>query len=122
MMNDQFIILLVEDNPADVRLTQDALLSGEVIHELHVVKDGVEAMAFLRHDEPYTQMPRPDLARIPVIVLTTSQADEDIIRAYDLYANGYIIKPVDIEQFFATIKNLKEFWMEIVMLPPKESG
>lgn len=146
-MDDQFNLLLVEDNPADVRLTQEALTNGKVVHELFVVKDGVECMAFLNRDEPYTQAPRPDLilldlnmprkdgretlaeikstpelSRIPVIILTTSQADEDIARAYDLHANGYIIKPVDIEQFFEKIKDLKEFWMSIVMLPPKKAS
>ena len=145
-MTENFIILLVEDNPADVRLTKEALRNGKVLHELHTVSDGVEAMAFLPGDPPYTNAPRPDLilldlnmprkdgrevladvkndpalARIPVIVLTTSQADEDILKSYDLYANGYIVKPVDLEQFFTTIKNLKEFWMSIVMLPPRKS-
>jgi two-component system, chemotaxis family, response regulator Rcp1 len=146
-MDDQFIILLVEDNSADVRLTQEALTNGKVVHELFVVKDGVECMAFLNRDEPYNQAPRPDLIlldlnmprkdgretlaeikstpelmRIPVIILTTSQAEEDIARTYDLHANGYIIKPVDIEQFFAKIKDLKKFWMSIVMLPPKKAS
>lgn len=145
-MSDHFIILLVEDNPADVRLTQEALVNGKVVHELHIVKDGVEAMAFLLQKESFKQAPRPDLilldlnmprkdgretlaeikanpelARIPVIILTTSMADKDILGAYDLYANGYIIKPVDIDQFFATIKQLKDFWMSIVMLPPNKS-
>jgi CheY-like chemotaxis protein len=145
-MNEKFIILLVEDNPADVRLTQEALINGKVIHDMHVVSDGVEALAFLLQDEPFTQAPRPDLilldlnmprknghetlsvikadpdlASIPVIILTTSSDDEDIKMSYDLHANGYIVKPVDIEQFFSTIQQLKEFWMSIVMLPTRVS-
>ena len=142
-MNSLFVILLVEDNPADVRLTREALLNGKVQHELHVAKDGVEAMAFLRHQLAFHKAPRPDmilldlnlprkdgrevlaeikadpdLRSIPVIILTTSQADEDILKTYNLHANGYIVKPVDLEQFFRIIKQIKEFWMSIVVLPP----
>jgi two-component system, chemotaxis family, response regulator Rcp1 len=145
-MRDQFIILLVEDNPADVRLTREALINGKVQHELHVAKDGVEAMDFLQRKSPYEKVPRPDLilldlnlprkdgrevlaeikadadlTRIPVIILTTSQAEEDILKTYNLYANGYIIKPVNLEQFFRVIKQIKEFWMLIVQLPAHES-
>jgi chemotaxis family two-component system response regulator Rcp1 len=144
-MNNQFIILLVEDNPADVRLTQEALLSGKVQHELHLARDGMEAMAFLRRADPFQKAPRPDLilldlnmprkdgrevlaeiktdpdlTRIPVIILTTSQDQEDIRKTYDLYANGYIVKPVDVEQFFKVIRQIKEFWMSIVVLPANE--
>ncbi len=141
-MNKPFCILLVEDNPADVDLTRHALVSGKVQHELHVVSDGVEAMAFLRQEEPFCGAPRPDmvlldlnmprkdgrqvlaevkadknLARIPVIVLTTSDSEEDIAKSYDLHANGYIVKPVDLDQFFKIIKQLENFWLSIVMLP-----
>jgi len=142
-MNSLFIILLVEDNPADVRLTREALVNGKVKHELHVARDGVEAMAFLRHQQAFQKAPRPDmilldlylprkdgrevlaeikadpdLRSIPVIILTTSHAEEDILKTYNLHANGYIVKPVDLEQFFGVIKHIKEFWMSIVVLPP----
>ena len=145
-MNSLFIILLVEDNPADVRLTREALVNGKVKHELHVARDGVEAMAFLRHQQAFQKAPRPDmilldlnlprkdgrevlaeikadpdLRSIPVIILTTSQADEDILKTYNLHANGYIVKPVDLEQFFTVIRQIKEFWMSIVLLPQNES-
>jgi len=138
-----FRILLVEDNPADVRLTQEALANGKIQHELIVAKDGVEALAFLHREPPYTQAERPDiilldlnlpkkdgkevlaeikadadLRSIPVVILTTSQAEEDILLSYDLHTNGYIVKPVDIEQFFAIIKKIKQFWMSVVQLPP----
>ena len=145
-MNSLFIILLVEDNPADVRLTREALVNGKVKHELHVARDGVEAMAFLRHQQAFQKAPRPDmilldlylprkdgrevlaeikadpdLRSIPVIILTTSHAEEDILKSYNLYANGYIVKPVDLEQFFRIIRQIKEFWMSIVLLPPNVS-
>jgi len=145
-MNNRFIIFLVEDNPADVRLTQEALQNGKVQHELHVARDGVEALSFLRRQGPFLQAPRPDLIlldlnlprkdgrevlaeikadpdlmRIPVIILTCSEADEDIFKTYNLYANGYIVKPVDLEQFFKVIRQIKEFWMSIVLLPSHES-
>ena len=141
-MAETFHLLLVEDNPADVRLTQEALKNGKVLHKLHVVQDGIEAMAFLHQLPPFEEAPRPDLIlldlnlpkkdgrevlaeiktnpklrSIPVVILTTSQADEDILKTYDLHANGYIVKPVDIEQFFAIIKNIKEFWLSVVELP-----
>ena len=142
-MEELFNILLVEDNPADVRLTQEALKNGKIKHQLQVVEDGVDALALLRRQAPYTHamrpdiilldlnLPRkdgrevlaeikadPDLRSIPVIILTTSQADEDILKTYNLHANGYIVKPVDLEQFFRIIKQIKEFWMSIVVLPP----
>jgi chemotaxis family two-component system response regulator Rcp1 len=141
-MNDQFIILLVEDNPADVRLTQEALVNGRVQHELHVARDGVEAISFLRRQGAFRKAPRPDLIlldlnlprkdgrevlreikadpdlrSIPVIILTCSQAEEDILKTYDLHANGYIVKPVELEQFFNVIRHIKEFWISIVQLP-----
>lgn len=146
-MAADFIILLVEDNPADVRLTQEALRNGKVVLDLRVVTDGEQALAFLHQVAPYAVAPRPDLilldlnlprksgqevlveiksdpalARIPVIVLSSSEADADILASYDAYANGYIVKPVDLDQFFAVIKNIKNYWMSIVMLPSRASN
>ena len=148
-MNDIFNILLVEDNPADVRLAQEALAHSKLLHEINVVKDGLEALAFLRNEPPFEVASRPDLIlldlnmpkkdgrqvlaeikadpqtltallRIPVVVLTSSQAEKDVLETYDLHANGYIIKPVDIDQFFAIIKRVEQFWVSVVMLPPKK--
>jgi chemotaxis family two-component system response regulator Rcp1 len=135
-------ILLVEDNPGDVRLTREALRIGKVRNHLHVASDGVEAMAFLRREGPWKGAPRPDLvlldlnlprksgrevlaeakadpalANIPMVVLTTSQADEDVLRAYDSHANCYITKPVDLEQFLTVIRSIEDFWFNIVRLP-----
>lgn len=135
-------ILLVEDNPGDVRLTEEAFRESKIRNRFHSVPDGVEAMAFLRQEEQYAEAPRPDvilldlnlprkdgrqvleeiktdryLQRIPVVVLTTSQAEEDIIRTYNLHANCYITKPVDLEQFLKVVKSINEFWLSIVMLP-----
>lgn len=138
-------ILLVEDNPGDVRLTKEALKQGDVLNNLHVVKDGVEAMAFLRREGEYEDTSQPDLIlldlnlprmdgtevlkeigedrelrRIPVVVLTSSEAEEDIVRSYELHANAYITKPVDIDQFIEVAQNLESFWLSIVKLPPKD--
>jgi two-component system, chemotaxis family, response regulator Rcp1 len=135
-------ILLVEDNPGDVRLTVEALKEGKVRNRLSVVEDGVEALAFLRHEGKYADAPRPDvilldlnlprkdgravlaeikadegLRRIPVVVLTTSSSEQDILRSYDLHANCYITKPVDLEQFIEVVKGIEEFWLTIVKLP-----
>jgi two-component system, chemotaxis family, response regulator Rcp1 len=135
-------ILLVEDNPGDVRLTIEALKEARVLNNLSVVSDGVEALAFLRHEEPYTKALRPDLIfldlnlprkdgrevlseikqdhslrRIPVVVLTTSQAEQDVLRSYDLHANCYITKPVDLDQFLEVIHSIEGFWLTIVKLP-----
>jgi len=135
-------ILLVEDSPADVRLTMEALKEAKVLNKLNVVDDGVKAMQFLRRQEPYAKAPRPDLIlldlnlprkdgrevleevkrdndlkRIPVVVLTTSQADEDVVRAYDLHCNCYITKPVDFQQFMHVIKSIEDFWLTVVRLP-----
>ncbi len=137
-------ILMVEDNPGDVRLAQEALKGGKVWNHLHVVEDGVSALDFLYRREPYGEAPRPDmilldlnlprkdgrevlatikadkrLQSIPVIVLTSSQAEEDILRAYDLSANCYISKPVDFGQFIKIVRTIEEFWLMIVALPPK---
>lgn len=136
-------ILLVEDNPGDVRLTREALKEGKVYNNLSVVSDGVEAMAYLRKQGDYAGTTLPDiilldlnlpkmdgrevlaaikadkiLKRIPVVVLTTSKADEDVLRVYDLHANCYITKPVDLEQFLHVVKSIKDFWFTVVKLPP----
>lgn len=136
-------ILLVEDNPGDVRLTQEALKEGKVFNNLNVVMDGVEALAYLRREGKYADAQLPDivlldlnlpkmdgrevlaaikadedLKRIPVVVLTTSKADEDVLRVYDLHANCYITKPVDLEQFLGVVKSIKDFWFTVVKLPP----
>ena len=135
-------ILLVEDNPGDVRLTIEALKEGRVRNQLSVVSDGVEALAFLRNQGPYTDAPRPDLMlldlnlprkdgrevlaeikddpnlrRIPVVVLTTSEAEADVLKSYALHANCYITKPVDLEQFINVIGTIEDFWLTIVKLP-----
>ena len=135
-------ILLVEDNPGDVRLTLEALKEGKVRNNMSVVSDGMEALAFLRRQGKYSEAPRPDLIlldlnlpkkdgrevlgeikldealkRIPVVVLTTSKAEEDILRSYDLHANCYITKPVDLERFFTVVKSIEDFWLTVVKLP-----
>jgi CheY-like chemotaxis protein len=136
-------ILLVEDNPGDVRLTHEALKEGKVHNNMSVVSDGVAALAFLRGLPPYTDAPHPDLIlldlnlpkkgglevlseiktdenlkRIPVVVLTTSQAEQDIIHSYEVHANAYVTKPVDLDQFILVVKSIEDFWLEIVKLPP----
>jgi chemotaxis family two-component system response regulator Rcp1 len=136
-------ILLVEDNPGDVRLTLEALKDGKVLNRLHVVEDGVAALDFLYRRDPYSGAPRPDLVlldlnlprrngreilaqiktddalkTIPVVILTSSQADEDIVRAYELHANCYISKPVGFEQFTDIVRSIESFWLTIVNLPP----
>ena len=135
-------ILLVEDNPGDIRLTREALNDAKVRNNMMVANDGVEALAYLRQEGQYAGTTRPDLIlldlnlprmngfevldaikedadlkRIPVIILTTSQAEQDIIRSYDLYANAYVTKPMDLEQFIRVIKAIEGFWLEIVKLP-----
>jgi len=135
-------ILLVEDNPGDVRLTVEALRDGKVRNHLNVAPDGVEALAFLRREGKYGDAPHPDLIlldlnlpkkdgrevlaeikaddrfkHIPVVVLTTSQADQDIARSYNLHANCYVTKPVDFEQFITVVRSIEDFWFTIVTLP-----
>jgi two-component system, chemotaxis family, response regulator Rcp1 len=136
-------ILLVEDNPGDVRLTQEALRDSKLHNRLSVVEDGVEALAFLKREGHYNDSPRPDiilldlnlprksgrevleeikqdevLKRIPVVVLTTSEDERDVMASYNLHANCYITKPVDLSQFITIVRNIKEFWFTIVRLPP----
>lgn len=135
-------ILVVEDSPGDARLVMEAFKEGKVYNRLHVVTDGVQAMQFLRREGTYASMPRPDLIlldlnlpkkdgrevlaeikadatlrRIPVVILTTSQAEEDILRTYDLHANSYITKPVDVDQFFRAIRLIEDYWLTVVALP-----
>ncbi len=136
-------ILLVEDNPGDVRLTQEALKENKIRNNLHVAKDGVEAMNFLRKINEYKDAPRPDLVlldlnlpkkdgrevlteiktdeklrSIPVVILTTSDAEDDVARAYQHYANCYIRKPIDLNRFIEVVKIIENFWLSIVELPP----
>lgn len=135
-------ILLVEDNPGDVRLTREAFKEAKVRNNLNVVWNGVEALAFLRRQGDYSKAPRPDLIlldlnlpkkdgrdvlaevkkdpelkRIPIVILTTSSAEEDIIRTYDHHANCYITKPVDFERFMEIVKLVEDFWLTVVKLP-----
>jgi len=135
-------ILLVEDNPGDVRLTQEALKEGKVYNNLHWAKDGVEALEFLRRQGRFADSPRPniilldlnlpkkdgrevlaeiknddDLKRIPVVILTTSKAEEDVLRTYNLHANCYVTKPVDLEKFIVVVKSIDMFWLTVVTLP-----
>jgi len=141
---ETFEILLVEDNPGDARLAQEALKEGRMTSRLKVVVDGVEAMAYLRREGQYAGSPRPnlvlldlnlprkdgrqvlaelkadeDLRRIPVVVLTTSQAEQDILRSYDLHANCYITKPVDLDRFISVVRSIEEYWCSVVTLPPR---
>jgi CheY-like chemotaxis protein len=138
-------ILLVEDNPGDVRLTMEAFKEGKISNHLSVVSDGVEAMAFLRQEAPYANAPRPDLIlldlnlpkkdgrdvlaeikvekdlqQIPVVILTTSNSEKDIAKTSDLHANCYIVKPVDFAQFVTVVKLISDFWFTVINL--SESG
>ena len=135
-------ILLVEDNPGDERLTREALKEGKVYSNLHWVKDGVEALDFLHQRGKHQGAPKPDiilldlnlpkkdgrevlqeikaderLMRIPVVVLTTSKAEEDVLKTYTLHANCYVTKPVDLEQFIKVVKSIDNFWLTVVTLP-----
>lgn len=137
-------ILLVEDSPGDVGLTKEALRESKVKNSLNVVSDGIEALAFLRKQGRYAGAPRPDLIlldlnlprkdgrevleeikndprlkAIPVVVLTTSAAEQDIVRSYNLHANSYVTKPVDFDQFLRVVHVIEDFWLAIVKLPPK---
>ena len=135
-------ILLVEDNPGDVRLTQEALGEAKVRNNLAVARDGVEALSYLRREPPFQDATRPDmvlldlnlprkdgrevlaeikadpeLRRLPVVVLTTSSAEKDVLESYNLYANCKITKPVDLDQFVGIVSSIEDFWLTIVKLP-----
>ncbi|WHT17710.1 response regulator [Crossiella sp. CA-258035] len=135
-------VLLVEDDPGDVLMTTEAFEENKVGNRLHVVSDGVEAMAFLRREGKYADAPRPDLVlldlnlpkmdgrevltaikgdeqlrRIPVVILTTSEAEEDVLRSYQLHANAYVTKPVDFEQFVKVVRQVDDFFLTVVRLP-----
>jgi CheY-like chemotaxis protein len=137
-------VLLVEDDPGDVLMTQEAFEDHKVRNRLTVVSDGAEALSYLRREDQFADAPRPDLilldlnlpkrdgrevleeikkdedlGRIPVVVLTTSAADEDILRSYQLHANAYVTKPVDFDQFIAVIRQIDEFFVSVVKLPPR---
>jgi CheY-like chemotaxis protein len=139
-------ILLVEDNEGDVHLTREALKKAKVRNRVHTTADGVEAMQFLRREKPFADAPRPDLVlldlnlpnmdgrevleamksdpslrTIPVVVVTSSAAEQDIVRTYALNANCYVTKPVDLQQFLHVIGTVGDFWLQIVKLPPKDS-
>jgi chemotaxis family two-component system response regulator Rcp1 len=142
--NHQIDILLVEDNPGDVRLTMEALKEAKLLNTIEHVPDGVEALAYLRKEGKYREANRPDLIlldlnlpkkdgrevlaevkndpnlkRIPVVILTTSRAEQDILKAYNLHANCYITKPVDLDQFVRVAKSIDDFWFTMVKLPPE---
>jgi CheY-like chemotaxis protein len=142
MYNQAIEILLVEDNPGDIRLTQEAFKEGKVSNEINVVNDGIEALAYLRQEGQYADVSRPDvilldlnlpkkdgyevlaeikkdpdLRRIPVVILTTSEAERDILQTYYMHANCYITKPVDLDQFITVIKSIESFWLNVVKLP-----
>jgi two-component system, chemotaxis family, response regulator Rcp1 len=147
MINKKFLkpidIFLIEDNPGDIRLTQEALKEGKILNNLTIAQDGVEALEMLRHGgknrNPFhpdlilldLNLPKmdgrevlaelksdPDLQRIPVVILTTSSSEEDIINSYNLHANCYVTKPLDIDQFISRVKSIEDFWFTIVTLPP----
>jgi two-component system, chemotaxis family, response regulator Rcp1 len=135
-------ILMVEDDEGDVRLTREALRDGKLVNELHVVGDGESALAFLRREGPYADAPRPDLVlldlnlprmtghevlaelradprlhTIPVTVLTTSSRDEDVVRSYELHVNAYVTKPVGLDEFLHVVREIEDFWFELVRIP-----
>jgi len=140
-------VLLVEDDPGDIRLTQEALKDGKVHINLHVVRDGIEAMEFLHRRGKYAALPRPDLVildlnlpkkdgrevlaelkadadlkHIPVVVLTTSKEERDIIKSYDSHANCFITKPIDLDEFIRVVQSIEDFWLTIVKLPQEEDN
>jgi CheY-like chemotaxis protein len=135
-------ILLVEDNEADIRLTREVFADGRLLNRLNITRDGEEAMSFLRRERPFQEAPRPDLIlldlnlprkdgrevlaeikndpelrRIPVVILTTSRAEADVVQTYELHANCYIVKPVDLGQFINVIRSIEDFWLKLVRLP-----
>jgi two-component system, chemotaxis family, response regulator Rcp1 len=138
-------ILLVEDSPTDALLTREALNGSKLLNKLHVVDNGVDAIAFLRRGGPFASVPRPDLILldlnlprmdgrevlreikadddlrvIPVVVLTSSDAEEDILKSYNLNANCYITKPVEFDKFLKVVRSIREFWFAVVTLPPQQ--
>jgi CheY-like chemotaxis protein len=140
----QIEVLLVEDDPGDVLMTREAFEDYKVTNQLHVVQDGADAMAFLRQEGEYADAPRPDLvlldlnlprmdgrevlqaiksdpalASIPVVVLTTSEAEEDVLRSYSLHANAYVTKPVDFERFIDVVRQIDDFFVTVVRLPSR---
>lgn len=142
--NGMVEILMVEDNPADIRLTKEAFKDAKVLNNMHIASDGEEAIAFLRKAGAYAGAPRPDLIlldlnlpkkdgrevlaeikedadlrRIPVVVLTTSDDEKDIFKAYDLHVNAYVKKPVDLNQFMKVVEAVEDFWLTVVRLPVK---
>ena len=144
MSGSPIVVLLVEDDPGDVLMTREAFEDYKVRNELHVVNDGAEAMAFLRQEDTFTEAPRPDLvlldlnlprmdgrevlqaiksdpdlASIPVVVLTTSEAEEDVLRSYSLHANAYVTKPVDFERFIEVVRQIDDFFVTVVRLPTR---
>lgn len=144
-MKDKIQILLVEDNPADADLTKENLEDSKILHDLHVAVDGVQAMDFLRRQGEFKDAPRPDLVlldlnlpkkdgrevlaemksdpslkRIPVVVLTSSKAEEDVVKSYDLHASAYVSKPVDLEGFGKIVQGIEGFWFSVVRFPPEE--
>ena len=149
-MNDNVApiqILLVEDNPGDARLASEALKDGKVSNNLYHVTDGVEAMAFMRREGEYASAPRPDLILldlnlprkdgrevlseikedpglrlVPVVVMTTSAAERDLIKSYDLHANAYVVKPMDLDQFIEVVRAIENFWFTVVKLPQRNDG
>ena len=137
-------ILLVEDNPGDVRLEVEALKEAKILNHLSIVKDGAEAMEFLQRKGKFADVEKPDLIlldlnlpkkdgrevlaeikadddlkRIPVVVLTTSRNEEDVLKSYNLHANAYIVKPLDLEQFINAVRKIEDFWLTVVRLPSK---
>ena len=140
----QIEVLLVEDDPGDVLMTREAFEDYKLTNQLHVVQDGADAMAFLRQEGEYADVPRPDLvlldlnlprmdgrevlqaiksdpelASIPVVVLTTSEAEEDVLRSYSLHANAYVTKPVDFERFIDVVRRIDDFFVTVVRLPSR---
>lgn len=137
-------VLLAEDNPGDAKLTKKAFDQGNILNNLHIVEDGAEAMKFLRQEDEYEgkakpdlvlldlNMPKkdgwevleeinddPELTRIPIIVLTSSEAEEDIVKSYELQANAYLTKPVEFQGFLDIVHGFEEFWLSVVKMPPE---
>ncbi len=137
-------ILLVEDNPGDACLAREALEESKISNQLHIVEDGEEALAFLRQQGRFSTAPRPDLIlldlnlpkidgrqvlaeiksdddlkRIPVVILTTSRSEEDVLKSYNLHANCYVTKPIDLNQFLRVVRSIEDFWLSIVVLPKR---